>query len=165
MRIISVVGARPQVIKCAPVSKELRKNNIEILIHTGQHYDYELSKVFFDQLGIPKPEYNLAIGSDTHAIQTGKMMIAVEEVLLKEKPHWVLVYGDTNSTLAGALAAGKIHIPVAHVEAGPRMFDMSIPEEVNRVLTDRISSMLFAPTQTSVDNLKNEGITRGVYLT
>ena len=165
MKVLTVVGARPQFIKAVLVSKELRKNHREILVHTGQHYDRELSDIFFDELGIPKPDYNLGIGSDSHAVQTGKMMIAIEEVLLKEKPDWVLVYGDTNSTLAGALAAVKIHIPVAHVEAGPRMFDKNIPEEINRVLTDHVSSLLFAPTQTALDNLKKEGITEGVHLT
>ncbi|HXZ94901.1 MAG TPA: UDP-N-acetylglucosamine 2-epimerase (non-hydrolyzing) [Dehalococcoidia bacterium] len=165
MKILTIVGARPQFIKAVLESKELRKKHKEVLVHTGQHYDYELSKVFFDELSIPEPDYNLGIGSDSHAVQTGKMMIAIERVLLKEKPDWVLVYGDTNSTLAGALAAVKIHIPVAHVEAGPRMFDKDIPEEINRVLTDHVSSLLFAPTQTAVDNLKKEGLTEGVHLT
>lgn len=165
MKVVSIVGARPQFIKAVLVSRELRKNHEEVLVHTGQHYDMELSKIFFDELGIPKPECNLEIGSDTHARQTGKMMIAIEEVLIAEKPDLVLVYGDTNSTLAGALAAVKLHIPVAHVEAGPRMFNKSIPEEVNRVLTDHVSTLLFAPTQTAVDNLKREGIEEGVHLT
>jgi len=165
MKILTVVGARPQFIKAVLVSEELRKKHKEVLVHTGQHYDRELSDIFFEELAIPEPDYNLGIGSDSHAVQTGKMMIAIEKLLFDEKPDWVLVYGDTNSTLAGALAAVKIHIPVAHVEAGPRMFDKNIPEEVNRVLTDRISSLLFAPTQTSVDNLKKEGITKGVHLT
>ena len=165
MKILTVVGARPQFIKAVLVSREIRKKHKEVLVHTGQHYDHELSDIFFEELDIPEPDYNLGIGSDTQAVQTGKMMIAIEKLLFDERPDWVLVYGDTNSTLAGALAAVKIHIPVAHVEAGPRMFDKNIPEEVNRVLTDRISSLLFAPTQTSVDNLKKEGITKGVYLT
>jgi len=166
MKVVSIVGARPQFIKAVLVSKELRKNHEEILVHTGQHYDMELSRIFFDELGIPKPDYNLGIGSDTHARQTGRMMMSIEDTLVAEKPDLVLVYGDTNSTLAGALAAVKLHIPVAHVETGPRMFDKSIPEEVNRVLTDHISSLLFAPTQTAVVNLKKgEGIVDGVYLT
>jgi len=165
MKILTIVGARPQFIKAVLVSKELRKKHKEVLVHTGQHYDRELSNIFFDELAIPEPDYNLGIGSDSHAVQTGKMMIVIEEVLLKEKPDCVLVYGDTNSTLAGALVAVKIHIAVAHVEAGPRMFDKKIPEEVNRILTDHVSSLLFAPTQTAVDNLKKEGITEGVHLT
>lgn len=165
MEILTIVGARPQFIKAALVSQELRKKHKEVLVHTGQHYDRELSGIFFDELSIPEPDYNLGIGSDSHAAQTGKMMIAIEDLLVKEKPDCVLVYGDTNSTLAGALAAVKIHIPVAHVEAGPRMYDLNIPEEVNRVLTDHVSSLLFAPTQTAVDNLKKEGLTEGVHLT
>ena len=165
MKIVSIVGARPQFIKAVLVSRELRKGHEEVLVHTGQHYDVELSKIFFDELGIPKPNYNLEVGSDTHAGQTGKMMISIEDTLVAEKPDLVLVYGDTNSTLAGALAAVKLHIPVAHVEAGPRLFDKSIPEEINRVLTDHVSSFLFAPTQTTVDNLRREGISNGVYLT
>jgi len=165
VKIVSVVGARPQFIKAVLVSRELRKNHQEILVHTGQHYDIELSKIFFDELSIPEPDYNLEVGSDTHARQTARMMISIEDTLVAEKPDLVLVYGDTNSTLAGALAAVKLHIPVAHVEAGPRMFDKDIPEEVNRVLTDHISTLLFAPTQTAVDNLRREGINDGVYLT
>ncbi|MEE8470509.1 MAG: UDP-N-acetylglucosamine 2-epimerase (non-hydrolyzing) [Dehalococcoidia bacterium] len=164
MKIVTVVGARPQFVKAVMLSRELRKHHEEVLVHTGQHYDRKLSGVFFDDLNIPPPDYDLGIGSGTHAGQTGKIMVGIEEVLLSEKPDWVLVYGDTNSTLAGALAAAKIQIPVAHVEAGPRMFDKSVPEEVNRVLTDHISSLLFAPTQTSVDNLAREGICEGVYL-
>jgi len=165
MKIVSIVGARPQFIKAVLVSRKLRKNHKEVLVHTGQHYDIELSKIFFDELGIPKPDYNLEIGSDTHARQTARMMISIEDTLVTENPDLVLVYGYTNSTLAGALVAVKLHIPVAHVEAGPRMFDKNIPEEVNRVLTDHMSSLLFAPTQTAVDNLRKEGINDGVYLT
>lgn len=165
MKVVSIVGARPQFIKAVLVSKELRKNHEEILVHTGQHYDAELSQVFFDELGIPEPNYNLGIGSDTHARQTGRMMIAIEKVLVSEEPDLVLVYGDTNSTLAGALVAAKLHVPVAHIEAGPRMFNMSVPEEVNRILTDHMSTLLFAPTQTALANLKKEGIIEGAYLT
>ena len=163
MKIMSIVGARPQFIKCAPVSAELRKEHEEILIHTGQHCDDELSAVFFEELGIPNPDYNLGIDSGIHGEQTGEMLIAIEKVLLKEEPDTVLVYGDTNSTLAGALAAIKLHIKVAHVEAGMRSFDRRMPEEINRVLTDHASDILFCPTQTAVENLKKEGIVNRVY--
>jgi len=165
MKILTIVGARPQFIKAVMVSRELRKEHREVLVHTGQHYDHELSRVFFDELDIPRPDYNLGVGSETHAVQTGRIMIGVEELLLAEKPDLVVVYGDTNSTLAGALAAVKLHVPAAHVEAGPRMFDRSIPEEINRVVTDHVSSLLFAPTQTALENLEAEGIREGVHLT
>ena len=163
MKIVSIVGARPQFIKCAPVSRILRSKFQEILVHTGQHYDEDMSDVFFRELHIPAPDYNLNIGSETHGKQTGLMLSAIESVLQKEKPDVVLVYGDTNSTIAGGLAAAKMHIPVAHIEAGLRSYDRSMPEEINRVLVDHISDLLFCPTETAVQNLLKEGIIKGVY--
>ncbi len=164
MKIISLVGARPQFIKAAPVGRALRAEECEVvLVHTGQHYDNEMSAIFFRELEIPKPDYNLGVGSGSHGWQTGQMLIQIEEALLEEKPDWMLVYGDTNSTLAGALAAAKLHVPVAHVEAGLRSYNRRMPEEINRVLTDHASDLLFCPTQTAVDNLTRENITRGVH--
>lgn len=165
MKIVTVLGARPQFIKAALLSKELRKNHHEIIIHTGQHYDFEMSDIFFDEMKIPQPDYNLGIGSDTHAIQTAQMMMALEKVFISENPDSILVYGDTNSTLAAALTASKLNIPIAHVEAGPRMFDKTVPEEINRIVTDHVSTLLFAPTENSENNLHNEGLFDGVYLT
>jgi UDP-GlcNAc3NAcA epimerase len=169
MKIVTVVGARPQFVKAATVSAaivEQRKrgaNLEEVLVHTGQHYDPNMSQVFFDQLEVPRPKYNLAVGSGSHGAMTGKMLGAVEQIIVDEAPDWLLVYGDTNSTLAGALAAAKLHVPVCHVEAGLRSFDKRMPEEVNRILTDHVSELLLCPTRTAVSNLKNEGVTRGVH--
>lgn len=171
LKIVSIVGARPQFIKAAAVSRAIAKHNktipdcaiAEKIVHTGQHYDKNMSKVFFDELDIPRPDYNLEVGSGSHGEQTGKMLQAIETVLIEQEPNWCLVYGDTNSTLAGALAAAKLHTPVAHVEAGLRSFNRRMPEEINRVLTDHISDLLFCPTDTTVKNLASEGISEGVY--
>jgi UDP-GlcNAc3NAcA epimerase len=160
MKVVTIVGARPQFIKAAAVSRAFAKVPCaeEVLVHTGQHYDADMSDVFFEQLGIPRPSYHLGVGGTTHGAMTGRQLEKIEEVLLLERPNWVLVYGDTNSTLAGALAAAKLHIPVAHVEAGLRSYNRRMPEEVNRVLTDHLSDLLFAPTFHSVGNLRGEGI-------
>ncbi len=162
MKITTIIGARPQFIKAAVVSRAFREHRTdvqEIIIHTGQHYDANMSDVFFDELDIPRPNHHLGIGGGTHGQNTGRMLEAIETVLLGDKPDWVLVYGDTDSTLAGALAAAKLHIPVAHVEAGLRSFNRTMPEELNRILTDHVSSLLFTPTDTATRNLANEGIT------
>lgn len=164
MKIVTILGARPQFIKAGSVSREIRKQREagadiqEVIVHTGQHYDANMSDVFFEEMQIPKPDYFLGIGGKTHGAMTGQMIEKIEEILVQEKPDWVMVYGDTNSTLAGAIAASKLHIKIAHVEAGLRSFNMRMPEEVNRILTDRINSVLFCPTQTAVDNLNKEGI-------
>ncbi len=160
VKIATIIGARPQFVKAACVSREIKKHSgdvEEIIIHTGQHYDYGMSEVFFKELEIPEPKYNLGISSLSHGAMTGRMIEKLEEVLISEKPDIVLLYGDTNSTLAGAITAVKLHIPVAHVEAGLRSFNNLMPEEINRILTDRISSLLFVPTGSAVSNLKNEG--------
>jgi UDP-GlcNAc3NAcA epimerase len=159
MKIITIIGARPQFIKAAAVSREIAKHDEidEIIVHTGQHFDANMSQIFFEQMQIPQPDYNLAINSLSHGAMTGRMMEEIEKVLLQEQPDWVLVYGDTNSTIAGSLAAKKLHIKVAHVEAGLRSFNSNMPEEVNRILTDRISDILFCPTETAVKNLQREG--------
>ncbi len=164
MKIVTVLGARPQFIKAAALSRELRKRHQEILVHTGQHYDYGMSGVFFDSLEIPTPDVNLGVGSGNHGAQTAAMLDGIEEVLLKEQPDWLLIYGDTNSTLAGAVAASKLNIPVAHVEAGLRSFNRRMPEEVNRVVADHLSSLLLCPSQTAVDHLAAEGIRDNVHL-
>lgn len=159
MKILSIIGARPQFIKASPVSREIdRHADIEeIIVHTGQHFDPNMSKIFFDQMKIPEPDYNLGINSLRHGAMTGRMLEEIEKVLIDENPDWVIVYGDTNSTLAGSLAAKKLKFKVAHIEAGLRSFNMNMPEEINRILTDRISDILFCPTQTAIDNLANEG--------
>jgi UDP-N-acetylglucosamine 2-epimerase (non-hydrolysing) len=164
MKIASIVGARPQFIKLAPLSRELRKKHREVLIDTGQHYDQEMAGNFFSEFKIPKPDHSLGIGSADHGEQTGRMLISLEKVLIAELPHLAIVFGDTNSTLAGALAAAKLNIPVAHVEAGLRSYDTTMPEELNRVLTDHLAKLLFCPTETSRENLKREGITEGVHV-
>jgi UDP-GlcNAc3NAcA epimerase len=157
-KILTIVGARPQFIKAAALSRALKKFNLqEVLVHTGQHFDDNMADIFFRQMEIPEPKYNLGINSLSHGAMTGRMLEEIEKVLLKEHPSVVVVYGDTNSTLAGALAAGKLHIPTAHIEAGLRSYNMEMPEEINRILTDRISSFLFCPTETAVQNLYSEG--------
>lgn len=178
MKICTIIGARPQFIKAAAVSRAISEYKLfsakpsvlnpppfpitEVIIHTGQHYDDVMSAIFFRELEIPEPRYNIGIGSGPHGKQTGEMLAAVEQVLISEKPDWVLVYGDTNSTLAGALAAAKLHVPIAHVEAGLRSFNRRMPEETNRVITDHLSTLLFCPSQIATDNLAAEGISRGI---
>jgi len=159
MKIVTILGARPQFIKAGSVSREIAKHKEieEVIVHTGQHYDANMSDIFFDEMKIPKPDYFLGIGGKSHGAMTGQMIEKIEEVCLKEKPDWVMVYGDTNSTLAGAIVASKLHIKLAHIEAGLRSFNMKMPEEVNRILTDRVSQILFCPTDTAIQNLKNEG--------
>jgi len=164
VKVLTVVGARPQFIKAAPVSHVLRREHHEFLLHTGQHYDDEMSELFFRQLHIPAPDQNLEVGSGTHGAQTGAMLAGIESVALEQKPDWVMVYGDTNSTLAGALVGAKLHIPVAHVEAGLRSYDRRMPEEVNRVVADHLSGLLLCPTESAKQNLAREGITEGVHV-
>ena len=161
MKLLTVIGARPQIIKAAAISRAARNvyaNGVEEkILHTGQHYDGNMSQVFFDELGIPQPDYNLGVGSGTHGGQTAKMIAGIEEILMRERFDGVILYGDTNSTLAGAVAASKLHVPVYHVEAGLRSFNMAMPEEVNRIVCDQLATICFAPTQTAVDNLRHEG--------
>lgn len=167
MKVMTVVGARPQFIKAAAISRAIENlfsdEVEEVLVHTGQHFDANMSKVFFEELDIPEPKHNLDISGGGHGAMTGRMLEAIETVILSEKPDWLLIYGDTNSTLAGALAAAKLHVPVAHVEAGLRSFNMRMPEEINRILADRISSLLFCPTETAIRNLKLEGVSDGLH--
>jgi len=160
-KIITIIGARPQIIKSAALSRAVREvfsdKIIELVVHTGQHYDQNMSAIFFDEMGIPKPTYNLGVGSGTHGQQTAEMLSAIERILINEKPDALVVYGDTNSTLAGATAAAKLHIPIVHIEAGLRSYNKKMPEEVNRVVCDHLSTLLFSPTKSGFDNLKKEG--------
>ncbi len=165
MKIVTVIGARPQFVKASVVSAAVRgAGHKEILINTGQHYDDNMAKVFFDEMSIPKPDYNLGVGSGSHATQTAASLIGIEEILIKEKPDCLIVYGDTNATIAGALAASKLHIKIAHIEAGLRSYNRMMPEEINRIVTDVLSDLRFVPTQVAVDNLKREGIVDGVHV-
>ena len=159
IKILTILGARPQFIKAGTISREIAKHKEikEIILHTGQHYDSNMSDIFFEEMKIPKPDYFLGTGGKSHGAMTGQMIEKIEEVTLKEKPDWILVYGDTNSTLAGAIVASKLHIKLAHIEAGLRSFNMNMPEEINRILTDRISNILFCPTDTAIENLEKEG--------
>ena len=163
MKIVTIIGNRPQFIKTALISRKIRKNDIEVLIHTGQHYDSNLSSIFFNELKIPKPDIYLGISEDSYAQQIGLMMIEIEGALFHEKPDCIIVYGDTNSTLAGALAGAKLNIQIVHIEAGLRSFNKKMPEEINRILTDHISTILFCPNKFAINNLNNEGLNKGIF--
>lgn len=165
MKILSVVGARPQFVKLAPLHQEINKSHQHIILHTGQHYDEQMNDSFFSILDIPKPDYNLGVGSGPHGEQTGKMMMQMEPIMMEVNPDIVYLYGDTNSTVAGSLVAAKLHLPIAHIEAGPRLFDRLNPEEINRVVTDHLSDLLFCPSDISRVNLAREGIVSGVHVT
>lgn len=163
-KFLAIIGARPQFIKHAPVEIAFKGQAELVSVHTGQHYDHNMSQAFFDELGMSRPKFMLNVGSHSHGIQTGKMMIELEKIVIQEKPNAILVYGDTNSTLAGALVGAKLHIPIIHIEAGLRSYNKDMPEEVNRILTDQVSTMLFVPTQNAADNLKKEGISENIYI-
>ena len=165
MKLVTIIGARPQFVKASVVSKALREaGHTEILVNTGQHYDDNMAKIFFEEMAIPRPDYDLGVGSGTHAQQTAASMIGIEEILIKEHPDFLIVYGDTNATVAGALAAAKLHIKIVHIEAGLRSYNRQMPEEINRIVTDVISDYLMVPTQVAADNLKREGIDQGVHI-
>ncbi len=165
MKIATIIGARPQFVKAAVISKALsHAGHEEILVNTGQHYDENMARIFFEEMGIPKPDYDLGVGSGTHASQTAGALVGIEEILLKEKPDYIIVFGDTNATVAGALAAAKLHIKIAHIEAGLRSYNRAMPEEINRIVTDVLSDLLFVPTQVASDNLSKEGITSGIHI-
>lgn len=165
MKIVTIIGARPQFVKASVISKALRAaGHQEILVNTGQHYDDNMARIFFDEMGIPKPDFDLGVGSGTHATQTASTLVGIEKILIDEKPDFIIVFGDTNATVAGALAASKLHIKIVHIEAGLRSYNRDMPEEINRVVTDVISDLLFVPTQVAVDNLKREGIVRGIHI-